>query len=90
MKRAVLITLLLATPAAARHASPVQGFAGGFTFYSHFGANRQIPSSSLNLNEASIDEQMMPAFETTAERLTAMCNGRRRVPHLRWQGARSR
>jgi hypothetical protein len=75
LKRAVPITLLLATPAAAQDASPVQGFAEGFTFHSHFGASRKVLTSTLNLEETGIDEQMMPAFKATAERLTAMCYG---------------
>lgn len=172
MKRAILITLLLTTSATAQDASLVQGFAEGFTFHSHFGANPRIDrdgavvyarnggtnthiasvrsgaapcvflSNSLNLNEgitgtptvmleetydlravsfeadpkhqfappggvyltmkgpnilcrvstggspgkltrtaqcedrleATIDEQMMPAFKTTAERLRSLCN----------------
>jgi hypothetical protein len=172
LKRAVLITLLLATPAVAQDASLVEGFAEGFTFQAHFAANRKIDpdgavvysrdggsnthigsvrqgaapcvflSNSLNLNEgisgtpvvmleetydlrgvsfeadpkhqfappgglylsmkgpkilcrvstggsagalkrtvqcqdrfeATIDEQMMPAFKATAERLKALCD----------------
>ena len=42
MKRALLITLSLMTPAAAQEPSLVQGFAEGFTFNPHFAASRRI------------------------------------------------
>jgi hypothetical protein len=53
LKRIVLITLLLAAPAAslvsratAQDASLVAGFADGFTFHSHVAANRKVDSDS--------------------------------------------
>ena len=77
MKRIVLITLLLAasaaslvSPAAAQDAALVTGFADGFTFHSHTAANRKIDS------EATIDEQLMPAFKATAGRLKGLCSWR--------------
>ena len=87
MKRTLPITLLLTTPAAAQDASMVQGFAEGFTFHSHFAANRRIDPDGAVVHwrdgggnthcehrfEATVEERMMPAFEVTSEQLNTPC-----------------
>jgi hypothetical protein len=77
LKRTLLITLLLVTPAAAQDVSMVQRFAEGFTFQSHFAGNRRRNAERIaqceDRFEATIDERMMTAFETTSGQLKTLC-----------------